>query len=743
VPALLVRTALDSSFTPGQALLALRDDVRPFALVGDWAGGGAMVGSAPVRTLVAGEDPLAVIDDVPVVGGSAGVGGGWVGWLGYPASARVERTVPQPPRPAALPEASWAFYDHLLRLDADGRWWFEALWTAERADALAARRDQLAARLATATPPRPRAFATAPFAAAPTAAGHAEAVRRAREYIAAGDLYQTNLTLRLEAGFDDGEAVDLFATGVPALRPARGAYVGDAGVQVCSFSPELFLERHGRAVRSAPIKGTVERTGAPAQLARLRASAKDAAEHVMIVDLMRNDLGRVSAYGSVRAPLTPRAEEHPGVWHLVSDVTAELRDGVTDGELLRATFPPGSVTGAPKVKALEVIATLEATGREVYTGAIGFVSPVAGLELNVAIRTFEVAGGRVWLGVGGGIVADSDPDAELAEALVKAAPLLRAIGGELRSEERPPATRIPPPVREPRPDPAAGLLETLLAVDGRLVEEGAHLARLDRSLRAVFGRPLRAEEVARVRAAARERAKALEAQAADAEAPHAEAPEAQAADAEAPQAEAPEAQAADAEAPHAEAPEAQAAAAAAPEAEAPDGEGPVLLRVRVVATAEGLDVTAAPARTLPSEPVTLVPLVLPGGAGRHKWAERALLDREPPGSGREALLLDLDGSVLEAGRGSIVIAEGDRLVTPPADGRILEGTVRALAGAREEPISLDRLRDADEILVTSAIRGVQAAHLEDTPAPPAPGPQAQRLAARLAEAWGLPVPAAL
>lgn len=417
----LVRRPLDSTFTPDQALLALRDDARPFALTGEWAGGRALVGSEPVRVLQRGEDPFVVLDDVPDVevdgADTGGVGGGWVGWLGYGAAARVERTVPQPPRPVALPDASWAFYDHLLRLDAEGRWWFEALWSDGRAAALDARADLLRARLA-GPPPATAPFRTGPFALAPSRAGHAEAVESCRAYIAAGDLYQANLTLRLDAAFT-GHAIDLFATGAPALRPPRGAYVGDAGAQVASFSPELFLARRGRVVVTRPIKGTVARTGDPAQRARLQNSAKDAAEHVMIVDLMRNDLGRVSVYGSVRAPAAPRAEAHPGVWHLVSDVTGTLRDDVGDAALLRATFPPGSVTGAPKVKALEVIATLESTGREVYTGAIGFCSPVAGLELSVAIRTFELAGGRVWLGAGGGVVADSDAEAELCEALVK------------------------------------------------------------------------------------------------------------------------------------------------------------------------------------------------------------------------------------------------------------------------------------------------------------------------------------
>jgi para-aminobenzoate synthetase/4-amino-4-deoxychorismate lyase len=148
----------------------------------------------------------------------------------------------------------------------------------------------------------------------------------------------------------------------------------------------------------------------------------------MIVDLMRNDIGRVCEYGSIVAPRRPIAEAHPGVWHLVSQVRGRLRPDVGDGDLLRATFPPGSVTGAPKVQSLRVIAELEPSGREVYTGAIGFASPLAGLELNVAIRTLELAAGRMWLGAGGGIVADSDPRTELEEALAKARPIAAVLG---------------------------------------------------------------------------------------------------------------------------------------------------------------------------------------------------------------------------------------------------------------------------------------------------------------------------
>ena len=162
----------------------------------------------------------------------------------------------------------------------------------------------------------------------------------------------------------------------------------------------------------------------------------------MIVDLMRNDLGRVCAYGSVQAGAGPRAEPHPGLWHLVSRVRGRLRPQSATPTLLRATFPPGSVTGAPKVQAMNVIAELERTGREVYTGAIGYVSPLAGLELSVAIRTLELRGRRLWLGAGGGIVADSDPARELEEVLVKARSVAAAIGRPVVAERR---------ARPPRP----------------------------------------------------------------------------------------------------------------------------------------------------------------------------------------------------------------------------------------------------------------------------------------------------
>ncbi|MDX6640162.1 MAG: para-aminobenzoate synthetase / 4-amino-4-deoxychorismate lyase, partial [Solirubrobacteraceae bacterium] len=407
-----VRIALESRLAPREALLALRGDAHPFALVGDWAGGGALLGSEPVRVLGPDEDPFAAFADLaPVHAGEAVVGGGWFGVLGYGLGSLVERLPPPPPAPVTTPLHRLAFYDHVVRFDGE-RWWLEALGE----EALARRLDVWRARLASA--PRPRPFSGGPFRlVAPGAAGHRTAVAEAIAKIAEGELFQANLTLRLEGPFA-GDPLDVLAAALPAVQPRFGACLGG----VVSLSPERFLRRVGRHVETEPIKGTGED---PAALA---ASAKDAAEHVMIVDLMRNDLGRVCAYGSIAAH-PPRVETYAGVFHLVSTVSGELREGATDADLLRATFPPGSVTGAPKVQAMKVIAELEATRREAYTGAIGYVSPLAGLELSVAIRTFELARDRVWLGAGGGIVADSDPGAELAEALAKAAGPLSAGGG--------------------------------------------------------------------------------------------------------------------------------------------------------------------------------------------------------------------------------------------------------------------------------------------------------------------------
>ncbi len=245
-----------------------------------------------------------------------------------------------------------------------------------------------------------------------------------REAIGSGDVYQVNLTRRMWAPLPDptsrGQDVAALGAALAAGNPAPFSAVvrlPDHGVAVASASPELYLARSGDVVRSSPIKGTA--TDADGFL------PKDRAENVMIVDLVRNDLGRVCEWGSVTVPALCATEQHPGLVHLVSTVEGRLRSGIGWPELIDATFPPGSVTGAPKVAACSMIRTLEPADRGVYCGAVGWVDADRRRgELNVAIRTFEIVGDELRFGTGGGITWDSTPEGEWAETELKAARLI-------------------------------------------------------------------------------------------------------------------------------------------------------------------------------------------------------------------------------------------------------------------------------------------------------------------------------
>jgi para-aminobenzoate synthetase component I len=251
---------------------------------------------------------------------------------------------------------------------------------------------------------------------------YADAVDVVRSAIAEGDVYQVNLVQHLSADFD-GDPLGL-ARALAPLRPLVPQPLQGDGWAIVSASPELLLERRGSRVRTSPIKGT-RPAGVPVE------SAKDAAEHVMIVDLERNDLSRVAKPGSVRWPQVLAEQQLAGVSHLVATVEAELRDGVTLTELLEAVLPGGSVTGCPKIAALDLIAALEPVGRGASMGALGRIWPNGDLELALTIRTFAIVDGTIHLWVGGGIVWDSDPAEEVEESWVKARPLLAAIGAPL------------------------------------------------------------------------------------------------------------------------------------------------------------------------------------------------------------------------------------------------------------------------------------------------------------------------
>ncbi len=387
----------------------------PAALIGDWFSSGAVI--APSLTV----SPVAVgeVFDVPQGGASSGaVGGGWFGYLSYPDAGADGR-------PGRIPEAAGGWTECVLRQDGDGQWWYESLSGAALSGWIAE---------ALRNPLPPRDFDITWGDADRDA--HRGGVLDCLEAIAAGEIYQACVCTQF-AGRLDGAPVDFFVDAVERTSPARAAYLaGDWGA-VASLSPELFLRRAGEAVTSSPIKGTLPRTADPAAL---RASVKDVAENIMIVDLVRNDLSRVAVTGSVTVSELLAVRPAPGVWHLVSTVSARVPTEVPMAALLDAAFPPASVTGTPKTRARELLIGWERQRRGVYCGTVGLASPVAGCELNVAIRTVEFgADGSAVLGVGGGITADSDPDREWDECLHKAAPIVGATrtDGSARGEVRP------------------------------------------------------------------------------------------------------------------------------------------------------------------------------------------------------------------------------------------------------------------------------------------------------------------
>jgi len=258
---------------------------------------------------------------------------------------------------------------------------------------------------------------------------YAAAFNAVKDFIAAGDVYQINLTQKFFFDFE-GDATALYAALRRKQRVAYGALIATPELNVLSLSPELFFRREGQHMSTRPMKGTAPRGRTPREDARLKTwlamDEKQRAENLMIVDLLRNDLGRVSRIGSVEVTDLFTVETYRSVHQMTSGISAELRSDMRLGDMLRALFPCGSVTGAPKVRAMEIIRELEGGPRGVYTGAIGHIAPSGDCQFNVAIRTVVLEGARGEMGIGGGIVADSKEDSEYEECLLKAHFLTKA-----------------------------------------------------------------------------------------------------------------------------------------------------------------------------------------------------------------------------------------------------------------------------------------------------------------------------
>jgi len=348
--------------------------------------------------------------------------GWWAGFLGYDLGRSVERVTPRLPDDLGFPDVLVARFDARLVL-GDGPPRFEGSAPA------CARLGELIER---AEPPAP----VAPLGLGVSSLDRDEfeaGVRAIVALIEAGECYQVNLTRRLswEGAGGGGALFAALSTNSPAPHAALLTLPRHESppITVVSASPERFLSWRGREVETRPIKGTA------VDADTLRASTKDHAENVMIVDLARNDLGRICEYGSVEVSGLCEVERHPGLFHLVSTVRGRLRPGAGLGALARATFPPASVTGAPKPRVLQAIEDLEPVRRGVYCGAVGWFDTERDEgDLAVAIRTYTSADGHTHLGVGGGIVADSDPTAEWRETELKASRLLAAAGAHAGAE---------------------------------------------------------------------------------------------------------------------------------------------------------------------------------------------------------------------------------------------------------------------------------------------------------------------
>jgi para-aminobenzoate synthetase component I len=463
VPEIHVSEIADAP-SPAEACAHFLDLPHPLllesALTSDRLGRYSYVTADPwrmLRTKGAGTDPFGLLDgalrshrvesraDLPPFQGGA------AGFLSYDLCHRLER-LPKPPfDDLDLPDLCLGLYDWTLAWDhAEGRTWlFSTGLPAEGATRQARaeeRADSVRRRLAgppTERPPvrgsasaRPVSPPTHPVEGWPDVTStfsresYVRAVERVREYILAGDIFQANLSQRFESAVED-HPFALYRR-LRERNPAPFAgYFDFGGGTVVSASPERFLRLSGDRVETRPIKGTSPRGWTPrhdsALGVALAESEKDRAENVMIVDLLRNDLSKVCRDGTVEVPELCRIERYATVHHLVSTVLGQLRPGLGAVDLLRAAWPGGSITGAPKVRAMEIIAELEPTCRGVYTGALGYLSFGGAMDTNIAIRSFVVKDGRASFQAGGGIVADSDPEREYEETLDKARGLVAAL----------------------------------------------------------------------------------------------------------------------------------------------------------------------------------------------------------------------------------------------------------------------------------------------------------------------------
>ena len=348
--------------------------------------------------------PLA---DLPFTGGAMGL-------FGYDLGRRFEKLPTRAQHDIALPDMAVGIYDWALIVDHQRQ-----VVTLLSYDDVEARLAWLQQQVALPSAPFTLTSAWRPNMSRQQ---YGEKFRQVQAYLRSGDCYQVNLAQRFQATYQ-GDEWSAFVRLNRANRAPFSAFLRLADAAILSLSPERFIQLHQRQIQTRPIKGTLPRLDDPqadaAQASKLANSPKDRAENLMIVDLMRNDIGRVATPGSVRVPELFVVEPFPAVHHLVSTITAELPDSLHASDLLRAAFPGGSITGAPKVRAMEIIDELEPHRRNAWCGSIGYLSACGNMDTSITIRTVTATNGTLYCSAGGGLVADSNEDAEYQETFDK------------------------------------------------------------------------------------------------------------------------------------------------------------------------------------------------------------------------------------------------------------------------------------------------------------------------------------
>jgi aminodeoxychorismate synthase component I len=372
--------------------------------------------------------------------------GGAVGYFAYDMARQIERLPETTEDDLHLPESCFLFVDRFYEIDHEQnvlRIVFAPRITEEKSlemqyDRILQVLSEMENRVRSGRESRKleppttdeRATNTSPINASASPEEFAEMVVRAKEYIRAGDIFQVNLSVRFDQRFD-GDPLDLYRT-LREINPSPYmSYFDLPEMAIVSASPELLLRVNERTIETRPIAGTRPRTadeGKNAAAAReLIENEKERAEHIMLVDLERNDIGRVAKFGSVEVNELMAIENYSHVMHIVSNVRGQLADGMTTFDAIKACFPGGTITGAPKVRAMEIIDELERYRRGIYTGSIGWIGFDGDAELNIAIRTIVVKDGRAYVQAGAGIVADSIPEQEYRESVRKAEAALQAV----------------------------------------------------------------------------------------------------------------------------------------------------------------------------------------------------------------------------------------------------------------------------------------------------------------------------